>query len=314
MDLRQLATLVAVADHKSFSAAAKALFTVQSNVSAHVAKLERELDVTLYDRSRGRLTEAGQLVVARARRVLGELEALRSDLTSLGADVAGEARIGVIPTTARWLLPRLLDRLRAEHPRVRLVVTAATTASLLPQLIAGALDAAVFALPVDDPDLLEEPLFEEELVLAVPRSHELAGRRRIRLAELAGYDLLLEAPGTSFRDGLDRAAAAVDVRLRAAAEVDGVRLLAALAADGLGPALVPVTALPTTLAGLTKVPVSNLPPRVVGIVRSRRGLLSAPAVAVLALIEQLVVACGSELGVRPLIGQEHSAPAEAAAV
>ena len=151
MDLRQLATLVAVADHKSFSAAAKALFTVQSNVSAHVAKLERELDVTLYDRSRGKLTDAGQLVVARARRVLGELEALRSDLTSLGADIAGEARIGVIPTTARWLLPRLLDRLRDEHPRVRLVVSAATTASLLPQLVTGALDAAVFALPPRSP-------------------------------------------------------------------------------------------------------------------------------------------------------------------
>ena len=76
MDLRQLAALTAVADHHSFSAAARALHTVQSNVSTHVARLERELGATLVDRATGQLTEAGELVVVRARRVQAELEAL----------------------------------------------------------------------------------------------------------------------------------------------------------------------------------------------------------------------------------------------
>ena len=80
MDLRQLTTLVAIADHGSFSAAARALYTVQSNVSGHVARLERELGVTLVDRQRGGLTDEGVIVVDRARRVLHELE----DLAEIG--------------------------------------------------------------------------------------------------------------------------------------------------------------------------------------------------------------------------------------
>ena len=76
MDLRQLAALTAVADHRSFSAAARALHTVQSNVSTHVARLERELGAVFVDRTTGLLTEAGELVVARARRIQAELDAL----------------------------------------------------------------------------------------------------------------------------------------------------------------------------------------------------------------------------------------------
>src|ERR1700690_3991897 len=83
MDLRQLNAIVAIAEHGSFSAAADALATVQSNVSTHIKKLEQELGMPLVDRSTSELTEAGQLVVARARRVIGELDAMSSDVTAL---------------------------------------------------------------------------------------------------------------------------------------------------------------------------------------------------------------------------------------
>ena len=101
MDLRQLAALVAVADHSTFSAAADALHTVQSNVSAHVARLERELGATLVDRSAGQLTEEGKAVVTRARRIAAELDAIRSDVAALRDEVAGVVRLGVIGTTGR---------------------------------------------------------------------------------------------------------------------------------------------------------------------------------------------------------------------
>src|SRR5688572_30639963 len=103
MDLRQLAAIMAVAEHHSFSAAARALHTVQSNVSTHVARLERELGVTLVDRTTGSLTPEGEVVVSRARRVEAELEALVSDVAAVHSEVAGTARIGIIGTTARWL-------------------------------------------------------------------------------------------------------------------------------------------------------------------------------------------------------------------
>src|ERR1700730_15572458 len=108
MDLRQLNALVAVADHGGVSAAADALHTVQSNVSSHVARLERELGVILVDRQAGRLTEEGTLVVARARRINGELDGVSADLAALRDEIVGVVRLGMIGTTARWLVPRLL--------------------------------------------------------------------------------------------------------------------------------------------------------------------------------------------------------------
>src|SRR5690606_34982574 len=105
MDLRQLAALTAVADHRSFSAAARALHTVQTNVSTHVARLERELGTSLVDRASGTLTEAGEIVVSRARRVQAELEALTADVAAAEGDISGQVRLGTIGTTGRWMVP-----------------------------------------------------------------------------------------------------------------------------------------------------------------------------------------------------------------
>ncbi|HVN50261.1 MAG TPA: LysR family transcriptional regulator, partial [Acidimicrobiales bacterium] len=127
MDLRQLAALVAVAEAGSFSAAARRLHTVQSNVSTHVARLERELDVVLVDRASGELTEAGSAVVTRARQIQAELDALEGDMASLHDEVSGHVRLGVIGTTARWVVPPLLVAMTERHPRVHLVVVDATT-------------------------------------------------------------------------------------------------------------------------------------------------------------------------------------------
>src|SRR4051794_26135733 len=131
MDLRQLSALTAVADHRSFSAAARALHTVQSNVSTHIANLERELGTPLVDRTTGQLTDAGALVVVRARRVQAELEALSSDVASSLGEISGPVRLGVIGTTGRWLVPKLLSALGASHPKIRLVIVDATTTSLI---------------------------------------------------------------------------------------------------------------------------------------------------------------------------------------
>lgn len=292
--MRQLTALTAVADHGSFVAAAKALYTVQSNVSAHVAKLERELGATLFDRTEGRLTEAGELVVARARRVQGELDALRADLAALTDDVRGEVRIGVIGTTARWLVPRVLAKLRTEHPGVGMVVLEASTSSLIPQLTSGQLEVAVVNLPIDDPDVDLELLFDEELVLVAPLGHPLAHREIVTLGEVAEHPLILAPRGTGMRDDLDLEAARHGVRLRARAEVDGVRLMASLAFEGHGPAILPATAVPAWLDGpWRRVPVEGLPRRQVGLARRRRALLSAPARAVATTVVAIVATQGS---------------------
>lgn len=288
MDLRQLGALVAVADHQSFSAAARALHTVQSNVSTHVARLERELGVTLVDRSSGRLTEEGQAVVDRARRIQSELDALVADVAAVNSEVSGVARIGVIGTTARWLVPRLLEAMAERYPRVQVVVVDATTTSLLPQVHSGQLDLAILALPVNDPDVESELLFREDLILVAPLDHPLAQRDRVSLSELADHDLLLEPRGTAFRDDLEVQAEAAAVELRPKAEVDGMRLLATLAFEGFGAAVLPASAAPRWETDSTVVPIDGLTGRAVGLVRRRRGLPSAPARALAEVVGAVI--------------------------
>jgi LysR family hydrogen peroxide-inducible transcriptional activator len=283
MDVRQLATLVAIADHGTFSAAARALYTVQSNVSSHIARLEKELGVTLVDRSQGGLTEDGTRVVERARRILNEIDDISADMSSRHADVAGQTRIGVIGTTARWLIPRLLNRLAEEHPQVRVIVQEGATSSLVPNVVTGQLNGAIVHLPVDDPELIIEPLFAEDLLLLAADGHPLAERGdTIPIAELDGVPLLLPPPGAALRRVLERAAASAGITLRAQAEVDGVRLLASLAFDGFGASIVPATAVPPRLEGsFHRIEVPELPRRVVAFARRRRPSASAPTMAAL---------------------------------
>jgi LysR family hydrogen peroxide-inducible transcriptional activator len=220
VDLRQLNALLAVADHGTFSAAAKALHTVQSNVSNHVGRLERELGVTLVDRSSGQLTAEGEVVAAGARRINGELDGVAADVAALRAEVSGSVRLGMIGTTARWLAPALMEEMAERYPKVHLIVTDATTTSLLPQLLAGNLDLAVVNLPIDDPEVTTELLFTEDTILLTPADHPFAHRAEVDFTELDGMPLLLEPAGTSFRRVLDARAADAGITLVAKAEVD----------------------------------------------------------------------------------------------
>ena len=295
MDVRQLAAIVAVADHGTFSAAARALYTVQSNVSGHVAKLERELGVNLVDRSNGSLTEEGTRVVERARRVLQEIDDISADIASLDDDVSGDARIGVIGTTARWLMPQLLGAVAERHPRVHPIVSEGSTTTIVPGVLSGQLNAAIIHLPIDDPELVVEPLFAEDLLLLVPASHHLAGRDTMSLNELEDVPLLLPPKGAALRRVLDRAAGSVDVTLRAQAEIDGVRLLASLAFDGYGAAIVPATAAPRQLDGrFSRITVPELPRRVVAFARRRRPAPSAATTAVAEVLTDVIRTHGAD--------------------
>lgn len=242
--MRQLASVAAVAEHRSFSAAARALNTVQSNVSTHVSRLERELCATLIDRQGNQLTDAGKVAVAAFRRAQAELDTAAADIAALTGEVFGTVRLGVIGTVGRWLVPVLLASLAESHPRVHTVVVDATTTSLIPQLLEGRLDLAVVNLPVHDPDVAIEPLMAEDHVVVAPADHPLAQAEQVTLQELSEHALLLEPPGTGFRDALDADAARAGQRLQAQAEVDGMRLVASIAFQGRMPAVLPASAVP----------------------------------------------------------------------
>ncbi len=293
MDIRQLNALVAVVDHGTFSAAAKALHTVQSNISTHISRLERELDVSLIDRSSGTLTEEGVLVVERARRIQTELEAIALDVTAVHSEVSGIVKLGVIGTTGRWLSPKLLDAIHDSHPKIAVQIVDATTSSLLPLVVQGNVDGAVVNLPISHPDIVIEPLFEEEPMLVAPQNHPLAKFDTVLPEHLAAYPLLLNPKGVPFRDSLDQDLATEGITLTPKAEVDGMRLLASLAADGFGAAVLPASAAQgsekwkrISLPGFTR--------RVVGFAINKRVPLSATARAVRDAIRTTISNHGSD--------------------
>ena len=277
MDLRQLNHLIAVAEHQSFSAAARALHTVQSNVSTHVAKLEKELGAALIDRHTMQPTAEGRAVLERARRIRTELQAINDDIVSMRHEVAGEVRIGCIGTTGRWMASPLLGRLAERHPALLPVLVEATTTSLTPRVLDGDLDMAIVNTPVVEAGLESEPLFDEERIIVAPADHPLADRGTIDVADLAEHPVMLTPRGTTFRDAIDQELAAAGVRLTAAAEVDGLRLLASLAYQGYAPALLPASAVSGYPDGnWSLVHVAGLARRSVGLVRNRRTTPSMP--------------------------------------
>ncbi|HLN16661.1 MAG TPA: LysR family transcriptional regulator [Acidimicrobiales bacterium] len=313
VDLKHLQALIGVAERGSFSGAAESIGTVQSNVSAHVAKLERELDAVLVDRATCRLTEEGQVVVERARRMLVELEAMVADVMALRQEVTGTVRVGMIGTTGRWLVPQLVARLRARHPLVRMTVADGTSTTLEPQLVQGYLDVAVVTLPVPGDELSARPLFEEDLVLVVPVGHPLARRATPRpapakksgaaekgkaagsrtgalpLSALADLELLLPLPGTPARDEIEAAVRPAGITLRPSIELDGLRMLASLTFDGYGPAILPAGAVPNHLRDrFSLLPLEGFPRRHIGVALRRRGLPSAPTKALIELLYEVV--------------------------
>jgi molybdate transport repressor ModE-like protein len=293
MEIRHLESLIAISEHGSFSAAARALGTVQSNVSAHISRLEKELGASLIDRQSGELTEDGVLVVERARRIIHELQDIEADIHSTDTEVAGETRLGCIGTTGRWLMPRLLTAIQKAHPQVRPIIHEGSTSSLLPRLIAGELDAAIVHFPIDDPELQLVPLFSEELVLLVNNKHPWANLETISLAELAKQPLLLAPRNTALRRIIDRAAGAQRLAFTPQAEIDGVRLLTSLAFEGFGPAIVPATAIPAWIKGdFTRVSIPQLPRRVVGWASRKRPIPNKPTRAALEIARQVVAKTG----------------------
>jgi len=292
MELKQLDALAAVAEHGRFSAAARALDTVQSNISTHIARLEDDLGAILVDRSAGELTAEGEVVLTRARRINTELAALRDDVASMTSRVTGRVRLGIIGTTGRWLLPSLLDELSRSFPDVVTTVIDSTTTALIPLLEHGDLDLAVVNTPLQHDELFTSPMFEEQLVVIAPEGHELssAGDRPIHITELEKHKLLLSPPGSNLRNLIDEAARTENIQLRTVAELDGIRLAATLAFQGYAPAIVPVTAIPSWIGrgGWTVLSLQEVPPRHVGLAIRRRGMLSAPAAATRDVLRQVV--------------------------
>ncbi|MFC7735030.1 LysR substrate-binding domain-containing protein [Roseomonas sp. GCM10028921] len=250
MNLRELQYLVALADHRNFRRAADACFVSQPTLSTQIRKLEDELGVALFERSPRKvmLTPAGQDAVARARRILTEMEGMKEAAQRLSRPEAGIARLGVFPTLGPYLLPEVMPRVRERFPQLQLLLTEEKSDQLLARLNEGKLDAAILAMPVNDPGLHCEPLFEEPFLLAVPKHHPLAAARSLRLGDLSQHNLMLLEEGHCLRDqalevcqlsgareGSEFRATSLETLRQMVLAGLGVTLMPALAARGMVP-------------------------------------------------------------------------------
>jgi LysR family hydrogen peroxide-inducible transcriptional activator len=270
--IRALECVVAVADKGSFRAAATAVGVTQPALSAQVAHVEAMLGVQIFERDRRRVlvTSAGAAVVARARAAIYAVDGVVESARNAGQPLAGPLRLGVIPTVAAYLLPRVLPAVRQRFPKLLLVLREDQTARILDELEAGRLDAVVLALPVPG-DLTAAPLFDEEFLLAVPRGSPMAGRRRVHERDLASQEVLLLEDGHCLRDqalAVCRGAGATEaVQMRATS----LPTLVQMVAGGLGVTLLPELAAPV-LAGTASTGVATArfvapaPSRTIGLV------------------------------------------------
>jgi len=200
--LRQLHYLKLLAEHGSFSRAAEAAHVTQPTLSAGVQELEKILGGPVVDRGRAGviLTPIGREAVDRASDILARAEDLVQAAKSAGQPLAGRFRLGVIPTIAPFLLPRALPALRAQYPRLKLFLREDQTAKLIAGLKAGALDAALIALPYDTQGLETAGVGDDELLAALPANHPLLASAAIAPERLKDADLILLEDGHCLRE------------------------------------------------------------------------------------------------------------------
>src|SRR5579871_1595634 len=175
MELHQLKYLVAVADQGSFTKAAQQCLVAQPSLSQQIIKLERELGQLLLERlgRRVRLTDAGQLFYEQAMAILAAVDRVKEEVVELAGERGGTVTIGAIPTVAPYLLPEQAQRFQRSYPKARVVIQEDFTEHTIASCVRGDLDVGILALPIPDVPLHVEPLFEEELLLALPAQHPL---------------------------------------------------------------------------------------------------------------------------------------------
>ncbi|MBS3935558.1 MAG: hydrogen peroxide-inducible genes activator [Sulfuritalea sp.] len=244
MTLTELRYIVALARERHFGRAAEKCFVAQPTLSVAVKKLEDELGVILFERGQNEVavTPAGEPVVRQAEKVLAEAARIRELADTAGDPLAGPLRLGAIFTIGPYLLPKLVPLLRARAPKMPLIIQENFTANLIDALKNGELDVAVLALPVEEPGLVAQAVYDEAFRVLVPAQHPWAGRKLIEVDHLLEEQLLMLGRGNCFRDQV------LDLCSRAGSggpqvlEGSSLETIRHMVASGLGITVMPASA------------------------------------------------------------------------
>ena len=237
--LRQLRYFDALADHGRFGRAAAACGISQPALSMQIKELEEALGGQLVERGgrQVRLTKFGEEAVLRARDILRSVDELRDFARASGDRLAGRLRVGMIPTIAPYFLPRVISDITRMHPELDIHVREALTSRLIQELVEGRLDAAIVALPVSEPSLVEVALFKEHFLLVRPREDE--GTPVPTSKMLRSMRLLLLEEGHCFRDQALSFCKMQPSLPREALDASSLSTLVQMVGAGMGVTLIP---------------------------------------------------------------------------
>lgn len=246
MELRQLEHFIAVAVELNFSRAAVRVHIVQSALSASVAKLEKELGVTLFDRSRRQiaLSPAGEAFLEQAYEVMYAAKRAKDTVTEYQGQLAGTVQLGTLMSSGALDLPAALGQFHRRHPlvNVRLRQSSAGSAGHIAAIADGTLDLALISTPGKPSSLVDiQPLNREPMLFVCRADHPLAERRRVQIADLFGEHLIQFASGWGVRRLLDEALADAGVVVTTAYEVADYNIAAGLTRHQLGTTVMPAT-------------------------------------------------------------------------
>ncbi|QED37309.1 hydrogen peroxide-inducible genes activator [Antarcticibacterium arcticum] len=204
MTITQLQYVLAVAEHQNFTKAAQKVFVTQPTLSMQIQKLEDELDIQIFDRSKKpiQLTETGRKIVNQARNIVNESERIQDIVDQQKGFIGGEFRLGVIPTIMPTLLPMFLTNFIKKYPKVKLKIEELNTEAIIEKLKEGHLDAAIAATPLELPGIKEQVLYYEPFVAYIPEGHRLSKNDKLEVESLDVDDMLLLEDGHCFKDGI----------------------------------------------------------------------------------------------------------------
>lgn len=242
MEIRQLRALAAIAETRTFTAAAQRVHITQAAISMQIRQLEQELGLPVFVRTPRRcvLTEAGERLLERARRILREHDAALAEMSELSGATHGRLRFGSASSSlSSEPLPRILKELQTDHPHADVSVTSGTSESLVRRIVSGDLDLAFVSLPVEARGIQTELLLRDELVAIASPGHPLARQRVISAFTLAGERLILGERGGNTRRLIDQFFTQAGLRPQITMELSRINSIKRMVSEGMGVGIVP---------------------------------------------------------------------------
>jgi LysR family hydrogen peroxide-inducible transcriptional activator len=241
MEMHQLRYAIAVARSGNFSRAAEQCHISQPSLSQQILKLEEELGERLFDRTKreARVTPHGEAFLRRAVRILEEVDAATREAHEAKELISGVIAIGVIPTIAPYLLPKVMAAFAEDYPGVKMIVQEETTARLLKLLQGYEIDFALISPPFDTEGLETQHLLDEELLLALPRKHPLTGKKSISTHDLERERLILMKEGHCLGEQVLSFCNRRELRPKVSFRSAQLETIQSLIAAGMGISLIP---------------------------------------------------------------------------